>query len=77
MRYPGVVLIMICLIAGGPLHAVAAQEHKDATTASQTSAGKAAASAKKGSGQSQKPATTFKPSERIRADSAVSFPVDI
>jgi len=29
-----------------------------------------------GSG-SKKPAETFKPSERIRADSAVSFPVDI
>lgn len=76
MRYPGVVLIMICLIAGGPLHAVAAQD-KDAATASQTSTDKAGASDKKGSGQSQKPATTFKPSERIRADSAVSFPVDI
>jgi hypothetical protein len=25
----------------------------------------------------RKPVTTFKPSEKIRADSAVSFPVDI
>lgn len=77
MRLPGMVLIVICLLAGGPLHAATAQEPKDATTASKTNTGKAAASDKKGSGPSRKPAATFKPSERIRADSAVSFPVDI
>lgn len=77
MRLPGVVLIVICLVTGGSLHAAAAQESKDASSAPQTNAGKAAASDKKGSGQSRKPAATFKPSERIRADSAVSFPVDI
>ena len=77
MRFPGMVLIVICLVAGGPLHAAAAQEPKDATMAPETNAGKAAASDKNGSGQSPKPAATFKPSERIRADSAVSFPVDI
>ena len=35
------------------------------------------AAAKKGSRQSGKPAATFTPTEKIGADSAVSFPVDI
>lgn len=77
MRYPGLVLFLVGLAAIGFPQAAPAQQQKDAETASQTNAGKTGAPDKKRSRKSQKPVTTFKPSEKIRADSAVSFPVDI
>jgi len=78
MHYAGLVLIGVCLAASGYLHAATAPEQKDAATAPQTSAGKPGAADKKNnSRRSKKSVTTFKPSERIGADSTVSFPVDI
>jgi len=70
-------MISACLFAGGFLYAAAAQDKEDVKKPGATAAGTPAAGDKKSSRRSQKPATTFKPSERIRADSAVSFPVDI
>jgi hypothetical protein len=77
MRYPVMVLISLCVAGGGYLHAETTQEQKGKTTGPQASAAKPGLTDKKRDQRSQKSATTFKPTEKIRADSAVSFPVDI
>jgi hypothetical protein len=61
----------------GPLYALTAPEEKAAATAPETAPQKRSAPVEQRPRQPAKPAATFKPSEKIGADSAVSFPVDI
>ena len=79
MAFFKLLLILACLTACGSLYALTAPDEKAATTDQETAAEKQkpAPSAKPRPKKVKKPATTFKPSERIGADSAVSFPVDI
>ena len=77
MRYTGLAVILACLTASGTLYALTAQDEKAAATERETAAQKRSAPVKPRPQKTKKPATTFKPSERIGADSAVSFPVDI
>lgn len=74
MRFAGL-MICVCLAAGGYLHA--APDKDKAATTRETAAEKSGTKDQPGARRTQKPVKTFKPSERIRADSAVSFPVDI
>ena len=79
MRYSGLALILACIAASGNLYALTAQDGRGAPTEQEAAAQKQnpAPSAKQRPQKTKKPAATFKPSERIGADSAVSFPVDI
>ncbi|MGB5339090.1 MAG: hypothetical protein WBO06_08355 [Gammaproteobacteria bacterium] len=77
MRYTILPVILGCLAATGPLYALTAQDEKDATTARETAAQKRSPPVEQRPRQPAKPAATFRPSEKIGADSAVSFPVDI
>ncbi len=77
MRSGGVVLAALLMVCTGPIQAAqgAAGDQADQTqqepptTARQQGQGTRKPAAK--------PADSFKPTEKIRADSAVSFPVDI
>ena len=75
MRCAALVVLWVCLAAGGLLQA--AQEKRDSPASPETTGNTTAEPNRKKPRQSQKPAIDFKPSEKIRADSAVSFPVDI
>ena len=75
-RYPGLVLTA-CLAASGCVYAATTQEQKDAAAAPRTDVAKPGATDNNSARRSNKSATTFEPTEKIRADSAVSFPVDI
>jgi hypothetical protein len=79
MRYSRLAVILACIAASGSLYALTAQDEKAAATDRDTAAQKqqSSTSVKQRPRKAKKPATTFKPSERIGADSAVSFPVDI
>ena len=79
MRYSTLAVFLVSLAASGTLYALTAQDEKTATTDRETAADKqkTAPSVKQTPRKTKKSATTFKPSERIGADSAVSFPVDI
>ena len=63
------------MAATGSLYALSAAEDKDSTMTQQPQKG--SPPVKQSPRKSAKPAATFRPSERIGADSAVSFPVDI
>ena len=77
MRYSRLVVILTCMVAGGNLYAESAADKSEATTTQQTEPEKQSLPVKQAPRKTTKPATTFKPSEKIGADSAVSFPVDI
>ena len=76
MRYTRLVVILTCMVAGGNLYAESAADKSEATPP-QTELEKRSPPVKQSPRQATKPATTFKPAEKIGADSAVSFPVDI
>ena len=79
MRYSRLAILLLSITASGTLYALTAQDGTAAATDQEAAAPKQkpAPSAKPRPQKTKKPATTFKPSERIGADSAVSFPVDI
>ncbi|MGB5261281.1 MAG: hypothetical protein WBO34_12260 [Gammaproteobacteria bacterium] len=79
MYYSRLAVILACIAASGSLYALTAPDDKAAATDRDTDAQeqKPDPSAKQNPRKAKKPATTFNPSERIGADSAVSFPVDI
>jgi len=77
MCYSKLLVILGCMAATGNLYALSAADDSEATTKQQTEPQKRSPPVKQSPRQSAKPAATFKPSERIGADSAVSFPVDI
>ena len=70
-------LILGCMLAAGNLLALDSQDDRQAPGSRKTPVEKHDPPAKPRSQQRPKPATTFRPSEKISADSAVSFPVDI
>jgi hypothetical protein len=70
------VLMLACLTVNGVLHAQSVQGKAGAENSAQGAKG-ARPPAAQDKRPAPKPAKTFKPSERIGADSAVSFPVDI
>lgn len=74
IRHAGKLLLSVCLLAGSQtLAAEKGGSGGDTTRENGSSTGR-----NQGSQQSaRKPAGTFKPTEKIRADSAVAFPVDI
>ena len=73
-RLTGTLLLSMCLFAGSLVLAA----EKDASGGDTTREKRASTGRDQGSQKSaRKPAGTFKPTEKIRADSAVSFPVDI
>ena len=77
MRLLTLAVILACMTASGNLYALSAADDSKTKSAQQTEPEKSSQPAKQSTRQSAKPAATFKPSERIGADSAVSFPVDI
>ena len=79
MRYSGLALILTCIASSGSLYALEARDDKAAATGQESAAEKEkpVPPVKQRPQNTKKPASTFKPSERIGADSAVSFPVDI
>ena len=77
MRFSILVVMLGCMLATGNLYAQPAADHRKPTTTQQTQPEKHSPPARKSPRQPPKPAATFKPSEKIGADSAVSFPVDI
>jgi len=77
MRYADWILISFWLAVSVLLPAVAAQEKRDAQAPPVTGTRTTGTQNQKPPPSPRKPVTTFKPSEKIRADSAVSFPVDI
>ena len=71
----GTLLLSVCLIVGGSSSAAEPDAGGNTTTKPEQ---RPPAKPAQGAQQSnRKPARTFKPTEKIRADSAVSFPVDI
>jgi hypothetical protein len=77
LRFITLITILTCMATTGTLYALSAAEDRETTTSQQTESGKHSPPVKQRPRQPAKPAATFKPSERIGADSAVSFPVDI
>ncbi|NNJ93531.1 MAG: hypothetical protein HKP57_02185 [Halobacteria archaeon] len=76
-RFAELLLILGCMLASGNLCALTAQDEKKAASSRDTAEEKHRPPVKQRAQQPAKPAATFKPSEKIGADSAVSFPVDI
>ena len=75
---PALLMLSLCLAPPGTVHAAPEKPPAAGQTQQESSAREGASQeGRKSSARSRKPAKTFKPSERIRADSAVSFPVDI
>ena len=77
MRYTRLGVLLVCLAAGGNPYAQSADDDTGAGTTQQTEPAERTPPEKKSPRQTQKPVPVFKPSEKISADSAVSFPVDI
>jgi len=68
-------LLSVCLLVGGSIMAAEPVAGGDTNTKPEK---RPTAERQQGAQKSApKPARTFKPTEKIRADSAVSFPVDI
>jgi len=76
MRLPSPALVLLMLLTAAPATSAPPAPAPQAQTppASAPAATRAAADVRQ---KSPAPAATFTPSERIGADSAVSFPVDI
>ena len=77
MRFFTLATMLGCMAVTANLHAESAADKSEATPTQQTEPEKHSSPAKQAPRKAAKPATTFKPSEKIGADSAVSFPVDI
>ena len=78
MRFLTLIVMLVCMTASGNLYAEPAADDSETTTTQQTEEPeKHSPPVKQTPRKTTKPATTFKPSEKIGADSAVSFPVDI
>jgi hypothetical protein len=77
MRFMTLLMLLACIAATGQLYALTADDDRDAATVQQAEPAQGKPPAGTTPQQSAKPKDTFKPSERIGADSAVSFPVDI
>ena len=77
MHYSRLGVILTCMAVTANLHAESAVDKSEATPTQQAEPEKHSSPAKQAPRQAAKPAATFKPSEKIGADSAVSFPVDI
>ncbi|MDH3830888.1 MAG: hypothetical protein OEU63_06635 [Gammaproteobacteria bacterium] len=79
MRRYGLILLA-ALLCAGKLHALSVDDEKrsqdDSSVQQQSQSRKNQAPEKSGK-KAAAPVSTFKPTERISADSAVSFPVDI
>jgi hypothetical protein len=67
--------LTVCMLLAGNLFAAASAE--DNNTETGKSSPQATQKDDRGKTKSSPPATTFTPSEKVGADSAVSFPVDI
>ena len=76
-HYSRLLVILGCVAACGNLYALSVEDDTEAVTAREGAAEKRSPPAEQSPRPARKPAATFKPSERIGADSAVSFPVDI
>jgi hypothetical protein len=72
---PRASLVLALLLAAVPLHALQVQDSQDRPPEKTMPAEQKPSD--DGRPRSSAPAGTFKPSEKIEADSAVSFPVDI
>ena len=70
-------LILGCMLATGNLVAQTAADKEQARPDGKPAAEQQTQPKQPRPGKSAKPATTFRPSERIKADSSVAFPVDI
>ncbi len=70
-------LILGCMLATGNLVAQTAADKQQAPTDGKSAAEQQTQPKQPRQGKPAKPATTFRPSERIKADSSVAFPVDI
>jgi hypothetical protein len=78
MRWLTLVVILACMTVAMNLYAQQATDAAAAAgTAQQAQPEKQVPPVKQDSRQPAKPAATFTPSEKIGADSAISFPVDI
>ena len=75
-----ILILLAALLCAGELHALSVDDDKRSqgnnTVKQQPQAQKYQAPGKSGK-KAAAPVSTFKPTERISADSAVSFPVDI
>jgi hypothetical protein len=76
-RYSGLVVMLACMAIDTNLYAQQATDAAAAGTTQQAQPEKHVPPAGQDSRQAAKPAATFTPSEKISADSAISFPVDI
>ena len=70
-------LMLGCMLATGNLVAQTAADKEQAPPIGKPAAEQQAQPKQPRQGKSAKPVTTFRPSERIKADSSVAFPVDI
>ena len=70
-------LLLGCLLATGNLVAQTTPDKEQTRAPAKPAVEKQTQPKKPRPGKSAKPATTFRPSERIEADSSVAFPVDI
>jgi hypothetical protein len=77
MQYFNLLVVLGCIVAAGNLYAQQPTDAAGADTTRQAQPEERVPSVKQGSRQPAKPAATFTPSEKIGADSAISFPVDI
>ncbi|MGD8631240.1 MAG: hypothetical protein PVG72_11025 [Gammaproteobacteria bacterium] len=77
MRRFSLLIVAGCLAAAGNLYAQQSTEAAEAGTTRQAQPETRVPPVKREARQPEKPAATFTPSEKIGADSAISFPVDI
>ena len=77
MRCFSLLVVATCLAAAGNLYAQQATEAAGPGTTRQAQPETRVPPVKQDIRQPAKPAATFTPSEKIGADSAISFPVDI
>ena len=75
MSHATTLLLSVSLLLAGP--SLAAESDGGGNTPATTEKSPPVKSAQGAQRSARKPAGTFKPTEKIRADSAVSFPVDI
>jgi hypothetical protein len=77
MRLPSPTLFLLMLLAAAPAAAAPREEPVPQTPTPQAGTSAPARAADSGRQKSSTPASTFTPSEKVKADSAVAFPVDI
>ena len=75
-----ILILLAVLLCAGELHALSVDDDKrsqDGSTVKQQPENRKNQAPEKSGEKAAAPVSTFKPTERISADSAVSFPVDI